>query len=188
MSALDALDEGLRTYGNQLVLVAEQNGLRPRITSGYRTYGQQKALYEKYMAGQSRYPASPPGQGSHELGWAFDMVVDPMEYLGELGRLWESWGGTWGGRWRNADPIHFELPQASQIARQLAAEGRFPGGRKSSGGYSKALGMAADAIMGLVPAIGAVELGAWLYSLGYPESQIAAFLSGPFEYLAGRGR
>lgn len=187
MNALSTLVAELRPSAEQLVQVAEANGLRPRVTSTYRTYAEQKALYEKYLAGQSSYPASPPGQGSHELGWAFDLVVQPMEYLEPLGELWESWGGTWGGRWRNPDVIHFELPNASQVARQLAASGQFPGiakGARPSGGFSKALGLAADMIIGLVPAIGAVELGSWLYSLGYPDSEIAAFLSGPFEYAA----
>jgi hypothetical protein len=30
--------------------------------------------------------------------------------LAQLGKIWESWGGTWGGRGKgeHADPIHFE--------------------------------------------------------------------------------
>lgn len=35
------------------------------------------------------------------------MVVNDERYLEPLGRVWESWGGRWGGRFN--DPIHFEL-------------------------------------------------------------------------------
>jgi len=33
------------------------------------------------------------------------MVAEP-QVLRAFGELWESWGGTWGGRF--GDPIHFE--------------------------------------------------------------------------------
>jgi hypothetical protein len=41
----------------------------------------------------------------HELGRAFDLAASDAA-LAKLGRVWESWGGTWGGR--GADNIHFE--------------------------------------------------------------------------------
>jgi hypothetical protein len=37
------------------------------------------------------------------------MLVTPVEYLAELGELWASWGGSWGGF---GDPVHFQLPGA----------------------------------------------------------------------------
>ncbi len=40
----------------------------------------------------------------HQIGRAFDLNADDA-VLKELGRLWESWGGRWGGA---VDPIHFE--------------------------------------------------------------------------------
>lgn len=180
MSAgIGSLVSQLQPFATALVQVAQENGLSPQITSTFRTYADQKRLYEDFLAGRSRYPASPPGEGSHELGMAFDLVVSPMDYLPALGELWESWGGTWGGSWHNPDPIHFELAGASQYARDLARSGKFP---RPHSGFTKALATAADIIIGLNPAIGAVELGSWLYSLGYPESEVAAFLSGPFSY------
>lgn len=42
----------------------------------------------------------------HELGRAFDINADPA-VLAQLGQIWESWGGTWGGR-DGSDPIHFQ--------------------------------------------------------------------------------
>lgn len=37
------------------------------------------------------------------------MLVTPVEYLPQLGEVWKSWGGVWGG---NRDPVHFQLPGA----------------------------------------------------------------------------
>jgi hypothetical protein len=76
-----------------------------QVTSTYRTYTQQAMLYRRYLAGQSIYPAAPPGRSLHQYGRAFDLVA-PAAILQQLGRIWESWGGTWGGR--GNDPIHFE--------------------------------------------------------------------------------
>jgi hypothetical protein len=44
--------------------------------------------------------------------------------------------------------------------------------------------MAADFALGLVPGMGMVELAATLVSWGFPDNQVADFLSGPFEYLS----
>jgi hypothetical protein len=43
----------------------------------------------------------------HELGRAVDLGGLSNQELAELGGIWESWGGRWGGRF--GDPIHFEL-------------------------------------------------------------------------------
>lgn len=90
-----------------LVDIARANGLAPHVTSIVRSRATQERLHANYLAGRSRYPAAPPGRSKHELGLAFDMVVNDPRYYEPLGRLWESWGGRWGGRFR--DEIHFEL-------------------------------------------------------------------------------
>jgi hypothetical protein len=76
-----------------------------QVTSTRRTSAEQSALYAAFLAGASKYPAAPPGQSYHEYGRAFDLYAEPW-VLEELGRVWESVGGTWGGR--GSDPIHFE--------------------------------------------------------------------------------
>lgn len=37
-----------------------------------------------------------------------------MDALTDLGKVWEGWGGIWGGRF--GDEVHFEFPGASQHA------------------------------------------------------------------------
>jgi hypothetical protein len=76
-----------------------------QVTSVRRTFSQQTRLWNAFLRGESRYPAAPPGTSKHEFGLAWDMVAEPA-ILAALGELWESWGGTWGGRF--GDPIHFE--------------------------------------------------------------------------------
>ena len=97
------LHPGLAPWATWLYDVAELNGLRPRITSTYRSVATQARLYERYRAGQSKLPAAPPGRSLHNYGMAFDMVADNLD---GLGAVWESVGGRWGGRFR--DPVHFD--------------------------------------------------------------------------------
>src|SRR5262249_31586208 len=53
-------------------------------------------------------PVAVPGTSAHEFGFAFDMVVSPMDAIGDVGAYWEAQGGVWGGEFN--DPIHFEFP------------------------------------------------------------------------------
>jgi hypothetical protein len=75
-----------------------------RLTSTWRSSAEQLALYQACGHGECRYPAAAPGHSFHQLGRAFDYVA-PLPILEQLGRLWESVGGTWGG---TGDPIHFQ--------------------------------------------------------------------------------
>jgi len=92
------------------------------ITSTVRSGRDQDFLWKRFKAGNSGgLPAAPPGHSAHEYGWAFDAVVSPVEYQVAVGRAWENlWGGKWGG---SKDPVHFELPGASQLAWQLGESG-----------------------------------------------------------------
>jgi hypothetical protein len=103
-----SLDPGLAPYARLLVDSVSAAGYPIRVTSTRRTPGQQAKLYRRWLAGLSPYPAAPPGTSKHERGLAFDVEADPA-VLEAMGALWESWGGTWGGRFGAADPIHFEV-------------------------------------------------------------------------------
>ena len=102
-----ALHPQLRPWAEYLAAVAKANGIQVRITSTVRTASEQRALYARYLRGESDLPAAPPGTSRHELGLAFDVVFGPS-YRGweqrALGELWRSWGGFWAG---DADPVHF---------------------------------------------------------------------------------
>lgn len=76
-----------------------------QITSTRRSWQEQAQLYAACGHGQCQYPAAPPGRSMHQVGRAFDYVA-PKRVLAQLGAIWESVGGTWGGRF--GDEIHFE--------------------------------------------------------------------------------
>lgn len=77
-----------------------------KLTSTYRSYSEQLALY--LNRANSPYPAAPPGRSYHQAGRAFDINA-PDWVLQRLGAYWESIGGRWGGRFTShPDPIHFE--------------------------------------------------------------------------------
>lgn len=111
----DELSPDLAPFARDLVDAAGAAGLLPRITSTRRTGSQQARLYRSYLANPGRaYPVAPPGYSAHEYGEAFDLVVTPMEALADVGYTWQQWGGGW----NPADAIHFELPGASERAKQ----------------------------------------------------------------------
>jgi hypothetical protein len=160
-ASLDALSPELRDAARSLVDIAGRAGALPRVTSTLRSHSQQVRLYSNYLAGRAIYPVAFPGTSAHEYGEAFDVVLTPMEWLSDLGQVWESWGGTWGGA---RDPVHFELPGASRRHQH------------------RNIATAADIVLGLVPGISEVELGATLASLGFPQSEVLKFLSSPISY------
>src|SRR5260370_11128406 len=116
-TSLHSLAANLQPYAYALVDTAAESGWSPRVTSARRSHREQSFLYRRYLAGLSAYPAAPPGHSAHELGLAIDLIVTPYEALGELGALWESWGGRWGGR--GQDPIHFESGDAPAVVKSL---------------------------------------------------------------------
>ena len=98
----------LEPYADYLYTLAMQAGYRPTVTSVVRSRQKQAVLYQRYLRGQSSLPAAPPGSSYHEVGRAFDMVVAAGKHSAQqaaVGRLWQSWGGTWGGA---RDPVHFQ--------------------------------------------------------------------------------
>src|SRR5713226_5191611 len=119
-TGLGTLEPFLIPAAEQLVSIAAAAGLSPRVSSARRSRGQQALLYRRFLAGQSRFPAAPPGRSTHELGLAFDLWVNDESQLADLGQVWEQMGGTWGGRFH--DPIHFEAAGAAEYAEQVYQE------------------------------------------------------------------
>lgn len=107
MAALARIHPTLRAMVRDLQRIAAANGIRIRITSARRSRKTQWRLYRRFLLGQTPFPAAYPGTSKHERGLAVDLVAYPPERLKDLGHVWESWGGRWGGRFN--DPIHFEI-------------------------------------------------------------------------------
>lgn len=103
MSSLAELQPYIQPYAYELV--RRYSGFGISITSVRRSHAEQARLYDIGLRGGARYPVAPPGRSLHEVGRAFD-VAAPLWLLIHMGRLWEYWGGRWGGRFH--DPIHFD--------------------------------------------------------------------------------
>ena len=118
--SLRALAAELQPYAYALVDAASESGWNPRVTSTLRSHREQAFLYRRFLAGRSAFPVAPPGHSAHEYGLAFDLVTEPFSALDDLGTLWESWGGVWGGR--KQDVIHFEAGGSGEAIKSLFQE------------------------------------------------------------------
>lgn len=148
-----ALDPDLAQGARELLQACAAARLQATITSTLRTLREQTFLYNRYVAGKSPLPAAPPGHSAHEYGWAFDMVVSPREYQRDVGLAWEEyWGGVWGGH--KKDPVHFELPGASQQAWQIGESQ----GQRAAPAVGDAFYKLADFLSGFVPGLGELQL------------------------------
>ena len=114
MAGISCLVPELRDAAFSLDDLVARSGLVGKFTSTCRSRAEQERLYRAYISGRHAFPVAPPGSSAHEYGEAFDYVVSPYEYQGDVGATWQSWGGTWGGA---RDAVHFELPGASERAR-----------------------------------------------------------------------
>ena len=139
--SISALVPELQPYCRELVRIAGENRLAPRLTSTRRSLQDQRDLYDRYLRGANRFPVAPPGTSAHETGEAFDLMVTPIDYLPALGELWTSWGGQWGG---NKDPVHFQLPGAPSA--ELLTQTK---GKKKVSAYADPYGAAAEYVSGL---------------------------------------
>jgi len=107
---LRTLEPWLVPWAKYLYQIGKQYDGRLVITSARRSMAKQSRLYQRWLSGESKIPAAPPGRSLHGYGLAFDMArigIDPLQdpLLEALGSLWSSWGGQWGGA---RDPVHFQ--------------------------------------------------------------------------------
>jgi hypothetical protein len=168
VASLSRLRPELIPWAQRLIALANTAGTRPIVTSTYRTHAQQAKLYANRAS--SRYPVAVPGTSAHEYGLAFDINVDNETDLRDLGAVWQSWGGVYGGSF--GDPVHFEFPGFT--ATKTAAVNS-----RACGTGASLIAQAADLVMGFVPGIGEVELVATLVGLGFPRSKVLRWLSNP---------
>lgn len=117
--SLDDIVPDARAAFEDLLLAAEQMGLKPSVgkNGAGRTCATQQALKAQ--------GASTTGAGMctsfHVIGRALDIDISPSSCASytKLGQLWESWGGTWGGRWTQfgacGDARHFQWSGGAQV-------------------------------------------------------------------------
>jgi len=109
------LDRALRPAAEYSLQVARDYGLRPVVTSTYRSWADQARLrdrYEKCLARgefgrtpECRYPANRPGQSAHQYRVAWDSWVPPEQMPTWTAiRRWVGW------QVYDHDSIHAELP------------------------------------------------------------------------------
>jgi len=120
-ASLDQLDPDLRAALVDLQSWLGSQRVVSTVTSTVRSARDQDFLWRRYKSGKSGgLPAAPPGHSAHEYGWAFDMIVSPSNLQKAVGLAWQKyWGGKWGGA---RDPVHFEIPGASQLAWQIGEQ------------------------------------------------------------------
>lgn len=115
MASLRSLHPAVARLAQAFLRELARHGIKATVTSTRRDPDQQARLWNNYQrCGCSScppvpgrcFPAARPGQSTHALGYAFDLRLDPPRY-DLAGRIWESLGLTWGGRFR--DPIHFDI-------------------------------------------------------------------------------
>lgn len=101
--------------------LAEEAGIPTEIVQGVRTMEEQRRLYEQGRSAPGRIVThAEPGDSYHNYGLAFDVVPTAYKSLPDwnpegpawetLGRIGESLGLEWGGRWRSKDLPHFQIP------------------------------------------------------------------------------
>lgn len=95
----------VRDAANFALDIADYYGVPVTLTSGRRTYAEQDALYRRYLAGGSRFPAAPPGTSAHEKGMAFDAWT-PDEYLD----AWDWIRQYVGFQTHRGDSVHAVVP------------------------------------------------------------------------------
>ena len=98
-----------------LVTLCEAHGVPIRVTSGFRSFAEQDALYAqgRTKPGQIVTKAQ-GGQSLHNFGVAFDVWPSGKQFTDtdwvKVGSLGEGLGLEWGGRWTSfVDKPHFQL-------------------------------------------------------------------------------
>jgi len=111
MANISSLEPALQPWAYWIFRYGQSLDGRLVITSARRSWAKQFQLYSRYLRGESKILALPPGRSKHQLGQAFDMAqvgIDPFDsrLLPWLGKWWMHYGGLWGG---DRDPVHFGI-------------------------------------------------------------------------------
>lgn len=117
-TAIATLHPNLQPLARQFVMNVAKAGLTVKITSGFRSYKEQDALYEQ---GRSRPGAIVTGArggfSSHNFATAFDVTLfdgknpvwESAHYRKTLAPIGQALGLSWGGTWTKPDEPHYYL-------------------------------------------------------------------------------
>lgn len=81
-----------------------REGIAFFVTSTVRSFFEQLQLFLKFKAGQSKFPAAPPGKSTHQRGIAVDLVPKKPGTLADVVELMRRHGFKWAGP---RDRVHF---------------------------------------------------------------------------------
>lgn len=113
---LAGLNPGLRPNAQWCLDVAAYYDVPVTVTSVYRSWAAQAELYQRYLAGRSKYPANRPGDSAHNFGLAWDSVVPDWAQ-----DWWDAVRRYAGFEVLPNDRIHAQLPRWRDYAGSLAA-------------------------------------------------------------------
>lgn len=126
---IEDLEPELREQATTLLAEAARHGLLLRITHTRRTFQEQEDIYAQGRTKPGpKVTAAAAGWSAHNYGLAFDVCQhggepypDNDDWWEKVGRLGESLGLEWGGRWKHPDRPHFQLLGGRTLA-QLRAD------------------------------------------------------------------
>jgi len=115
-----------------------REGIQFFITSTVRSFAEQLRLFLRFKAGQSRFPAAPPGKSTHQRGIAVDLVPKDPSALDDVVELMFRHGFKWAGP---SDRVHFTHQgaeprlrrQDARRAPRAASQRRTPSVRQPGG-------------------------------------------------------
>lgn len=122
---IEDLEPATRALAERLILAAEQAGLSLLVTSTYRSFAEQQALYDQGRTKPGKVVThARPGSSFHNVRRALDVAIYHPEtgtidwnWMGskaafpawrKLKELAELQGLCWGGDWKSPDRPHFE--------------------------------------------------------------------------------
>lgn len=123
---IQTLHPKIRDKARELINMAEKEGIKLRVTSGFRTWAEQDELYAQGRTKAGGIVTNARGgQSNHNYGTAFDVV--PIENgkadwnskrWNEIGALGKKIGFKWGGDWTGlVDKPHFEMTFGNSLAQ-----------------------------------------------------------------------
>ena len=139
---INLLHPDIRDKVREFINLADKNGLKLRVTSGYRSYSDQTALYNQgRTTGGGIVTNAKAGHSYHNFGLAIDVVPivdkkaiwDNNSYWNAAAKYGKETGFGWGGDWTSfKDKPHFQMTFGNSTTNLRAI---YDSGDLLAGGY-----------------------------------------------------